>query len=371
MAKELPSQLADRLFSTFVAPLVLGGEMNLERPVGLQRAFTLSVDHRPSDGTAWTQVGMARVRVARTLAPIDSMPEIGAVEWALLAGFHDLVQSTHPQLAARFGGRRATALVALSNKTFEHLPDVAHAGEALARHTLFSRMMQVARTETKVSWWTGKATFIGVDPPARLTAWPEARRVQIDKDPQRIERLTEPGTAHRAGMEHALRTLFLRTPLTDWATLGRTWPEFTLTPQNVALSQTHAGRGLVVRLLRTMSPAAVDEALGRALGPILDRHTPRPLRAVFELLGERALEEGLFAIREADAQGKRARAPVGDGASAIAQTAGALAAREFLGMRGDAFSELERRALLQRFAPLAQGALAKKLEAIWPALETA
>lgn len=368
MAKELPSQLADRLFSTFVAPLVLGGAMDLGRPIGFRRAFTMSVDHRPVDGAAWTNVGIARVRVARVLSPIDSLADIGPAEWAMLAALHDVVQSTHPQLATRFGGRRARALVGLASKVLEHVPDVAHAAEALLRHTLFSRMLQIARTKTRVSWWTGSATFIGVDPPSRLTAWPEARRVQIDKDPQRLERITELGSAHRTAMEGALSTLLERTPLTDWATLTRTWPAFTFTKQNLGLAQTHAGRALVIRLLRAMTPTAVDEALGHALGPLLDRHTPRPLRAVLDLLGERALEEALFAVHENDSRAQRApRIDKGDGPAAVAQAAAALAAREFLALRGDAFSELERRAMLQRLAPHAQSALAKKIEAVWPA----
>ncbi len=368
MARELPSQLADRLFSTFVAPLVLGGEMNLGRPVGFRRSFTMSVDHRPSDTSAWTNVGMARVRVARLLSPLDSLAEIGPSEWALLASLHDIVQSTHPQLAMRFGGRRARALVSLSAKTLEHVPDVAHSGEALVRHTLFSRTMQIARTTTKVSWWTGSATFVGTDPPSRLTAWPEARRVHIDKDPQRLETITDMGSQHRILMEGALRLLLQRTPLTDWSTLTRTWPAFTFTAQNLALSQTHAGRSLVVRLLRGMSPLAVDAALGQALMPLLDRHSPRPLRAALDLLGERALEEALFSVHESDSRAqKSARHDKSEGPVAVAQTAAALAAREFLALRGDAFSELERKAMLQRLAPLAQSALAKKIEAIWPA----
>ena len=367
MSKELPSQLADRLFSTFVAPLVLGGEMNLGRPIGFRRAFTMSVDHRPSDTPAWTNVGIARVRVARVLSPVDSLAEIGPAEWALLAALHDIVQSTHPQLATRFGGRRARALVALSAKTLEHVPDVAHTGEALMRHTLFSRMLQIARTKTKVSWWTGSATFIGTEPPGRLTAWPEARRVQIDKDPQRLERISEMGTLHRTLMEGALQLLLKRTPLTDWATLTRTWPAFTFTPQNLALAQTHAGRALVVRLLRALSPTTVDEAFGHALTPILDRHSARPLRAALDLLGERALEEALFAVHENDSRAqKAARHDKSDGPAAIAQAAGALAAREFLALRGDAFSELERKAMLQRLAPHAQSTVAKKIEAVWP-----
>ena len=366
MAEEHAAQLADRLFSTFVAPMVLGGEMNLERPIGFRRAFTMSVDHRPNDAAAWTNVGLARVRVARQLSPIDALTDIDAVDWALLAALHDIVQSTHPNLATRFGGRRARQLIALAVKTLSRVPDVGTAGEALSRHTLFSRMLQIARTKTKVSWWTGSATFIGVDAPPRLTAWPEMRRVQIDKDPQRLERV-EVGELQRSDMGFALSMFLQKTPLTDWATLGRTWPEFRFTEQNLALAQTHAGRGLVMRLLRPMSPGPVDDVLGRALGPFLGRHWPRPLRAILDLLGERALEEALFAVHEGDARKSRAEKP--DAAAGVAQAAGALAAREFLALRGDAFSELERRAVLQRLAPLTQGALAQKLEAIWPAQE--
>ncbi len=88
---------------------------------------------------------------------------------------------------------------------------------------------------------------------------------------------------------------------------------------------------------------------------------------MLDLLGERALEEALFAVHENDSRTHKAlRTDKGDSPAGYALAAGALAAREFLALRGDAFSELERRAMLQRLAPHAQSALAKQIEAIWP-----
>lgn len=366
MAEEHPAALADRLFSTFLAPLVLGGRMPLERPIGFRRAFVMNADLRPVDSAAWTNVGLARVRVARKFAPVDSLTEIGAIEWAMAAALHDFVQSTHPNLSARFGGKRAHALLELCGKTLEHVPDCHNSGEALARHTLFARTLEVARTVTKVSWWTGSATFVGVDPPARLLAWPGARRVQVYTDPVRLERLVNE-THLGLPAETAMRSFLMRTPLTDWCTVLRSWPEFSFTQQNLGLVATNAGRKLVLRALRSLPQAELDVTIGRALSPLVKAKSMQGLRAALDVFGEHVLEESLHAIHDPDER-KQVLTVSSDAHAALAQAAGALAAREYLGMHGDAFSEIERRAILRRLLPHTQGAAAEHLQSLWPAL---
>jgi len=59
------------------------------------------------------------------------------------------------------------------------VPEPVHVLDALARHTWFARVLDVARTDTIVSWWTGSRTYLGIEAPRRLRAWPELRRVNV------------------------------------------------------------------------------------------------------------------------------------------------------------------------------------------------
>lgn len=365
MAKEHPAALADRLFTTFLAPLVLGGPMTLGRPVGHKRAFCMGPELRPIDMHAWSQVGLTRVRIARQFAPVDALPEVTPLEWALTAALHDLTQATHPTLAQSFSGKRAKQLLGLTERTLTLVPTCRHAGEALERHTLFARLFEIARTTTKVSWWTGSATFIGEDPPKRLLAWPGVRNVQVFKDPVPLGRLladsklTEPA-------EPCLRLFLQRTPLTDWLTMSRQWPRFDFDVHNLGLASTIAGRKLVLRALRTLPQDELDVVIGRAFRPLVEQRHPF-LRLALDVFGEHVLEENLHAIYD-PRERKRPLSVSGQEDAALAQAAGAIAAREYLAMHGDAFSQDERAALLRRLLPHTKSQAASMLERAWPAL---
>src|SRR5437763_12719813 len=96
MAKDDPQALCERLFTTFLAPLVLGGAMKPIKAFGGKNALSIG-DRTPSDVDALSRTQLARVRIARKLAPIDRFePAPNGNEWALAAVLHDLVQATHP-----------------------------------------------------------------------------------------------------------------------------------------------------------------------------------------------------------------------------------------------------------------------------------
>src|SRR5262249_1897587 len=138
----------------------------------------------------------ARVRVARKLAPVDTFdPAPTGQEWALAAVLHDLVQSTHPGFDAVFRRSGPKRILDVIDKTLERIPPPANFGDALSRHTWCSRMFGLARTDIEVRWWTGSERFLGTDPPKRLTAWPEVRRVTQTRTPHPLMELPSSGSA--------------------------------------------------------------------------------------------------------------------------------------------------------------------------------
>src|SRR5512135_3276184 len=195
MAKDDPQALCDRLFTTFLAPLVVGGTMVPGKPIGGKNALAIG-DRTPSDVTLLSTTQLARVRVARKLAPVDLFqPAPTGAEWALAAALHDLVQSTHPGFDATFRRSGPARLLQVIDKTLEQIPPPTTAGDALSRHTWLSRMFDLTRQDVEVRWWTGKETFLGEDPPARLLAWPELRRVQQIATPRPLMDLPTSGAA--------------------------------------------------------------------------------------------------------------------------------------------------------------------------------
>src|SRR5262249_26013039 len=84
LAREDAQALCERIFATFLAPLVLGGPMRPGKPIGGKNALGIG-DHRtPSNVGLLSRTGLARVRTARKLAPVDTFdPAPNAHEWAL------------------------------------------------------------------------------------------------------------------------------------------------------------------------------------------------------------------------------------------------------------------------------------------------
>jgi hypothetical protein len=73
--------------------------------------------------------------------------------------------------------------------------------------------------DTKISWWTGSATFLGQRPPARLRTWRTVRRVREEQSVAGYEDLL--GTVEVAPVVAAL---LRRAPLTQLLTMTREGP---------------------------------------------------------------------------------------------------------------------------------------------------
>jgi hypothetical protein len=366
MAKDDPQALCERLFTTFLAPLVLGGTMRPLKAFGGKNALSIG-DRTPSDVDALSRTQLARVRIARKLVPIDRFePAPNAHEWALAAMLHDLVQATHPGFNAVFRRSGPLRILDVIERTLDRIPTARTAGDALSRHTWMSRMFELARTDVEVKWWTGSETFLGEEPPARLTAWPEIRRVQQTRTPRPLMDLpTSGGSVDAQRFTSVVEALLTRTPLTDLATIDRAAPLFTWRHETLTLCATNAGRTIILRAFAQLPDRQVDAALGRATRQLFAAKALRAVSLAIDLLRDRALmaaESRIGLDREAD---PLTLGPEHNDA-AFAVSAGALAAQHWIAQTGGGFAENERKLLLRVLAPAASSSAAGEVKALLP-----
>lgn len=366
MAKDDPQALCDRLFSTFLAPLVLGGAMVPGKPIGGKNAFAIG-ERLPSDAVTLSHVDLARVRVARRIAPVDRFEQAPTpAEWVLAAALHDLVQATHPGFDAMFRRSGPRRLLDVMDETLDRVPSPRDVGDALSRHTWLSRMFELARTDVDVKWWTGSERFLGVEPPARLVAWPELRRVHQIRTPRPLMDLPTSGGAVDPSRFSSLATRILaKTPLTDLATLDRAAPLFTWTHENLALAATNAGRTMILRALAYLPDRAVDAALGRATRRLFETKAVRALVVAVDVLRDRALAAATLRLT-GDKEPEPLALEAGENDAAFAVGAGALVASHFIAQTGGGFGERDRREILAVLAPAAQSAAAREVRALLP-----
>lgn len=268
MASDL-GRRAEELAEHVLAPLVLGGTIEPVRPLGWDVGFTIGEGRTIADLDRRTRIDVARVRRARLFAPVDTLPPISAAEWSLVAALNDLLQVTNHELAGRLTpGRRARLLdsvVALLSR----IAPPRDVGDALARHATFARIFELARTDTRVTWWCGEATFRGEPPAERLLKWRELRRVAVI--PQRVA-LTSMLDGVRGVTPDAynavLAGIVALSPLTDLATSTRSSPAFAWSSPALALASVAPGRALALRALSRQRASTVAGVLAHATSAI-------------------------------------------------------------------------------------------------------
>jgi len=360
MSKPDLGGISNRLYEGFMAPLVIGGEMLPGRPIGGRAALALGHERVLANPELGSHVELARTRAARKLVAVDRIEPATVAEWALGAALHDIVQATHPSLRGAFRRSTPSRILALAEATLACIPGPATIGEALARHTWFARIFDIERTDTVVRWWVGSQTFLGTSPPHRLTAWPELRRVNIERTGRPLMDLpTTAGALDQTAFAAALSAFLAKTPLTDLATAHRATPAFAWTAETLGLVGTHTGRTLAMRAMAFAAAPAVDAALGRATRQLFARGSWQAASAALDILGQRALAEA----ETADGSTDKPLAPSENADdAAFARAAGALVARQNIATQGHAFSEAERGRLLALLEPRALSSAARELE---------
>lgn len=263
-----PEYLAERfdeLTNRVLAPLVLGGQLVPARPFGVEIALQVGAGRSITDADLRSRLDVARVRVARLIAPVDTLPELSSYDWALVAALNDLLQITNHELSSAVTRGRHRRLLASVAALCERVPPPRTLGSALSRHATFARVLECVRTDTAVSWWTGRASFRGQAPSARLLAWPRVRNVQVDARRVVLTDMVEGiPTVRPDEFSRALSLWLSRTPLTDLGTLARRSPAFAWSAPTLSLVATPPGRALAYRLLQRQGRELVVSVLARA-----------------------------------------------------------------------------------------------------------
>lgn len=298
MSAELVAEVARRVLT----PLTAGGELSPISPIGEQRALA-ALEHTPHARGVIDEVRARRVRVARRLLAVDVLGDPGPGEWLMLFSFNDLLQSMNATLPGPFGQDRPRQLLEMALRVVEAAGAPSSVGEALGRHATFSRLLEVVRVDTEVSWWVGRRVFRAARPPPRLLTWRSLRRVGVRETTVPLAAMGPAEETAQPLFEATLRSLLAASPLTDLATADRKELPFRWTGAALALVSTAHGRWLALRALqRARAPQSALAALRVVPEAIARGSTPEAGRAglaIAELLAE--LERRLQAQAQARA----------------------------------------------------------------------
>lgn len=249
MAKNLSARL-EGLAQGVLGPLILGGLMRPVAPIGAELALELGVGRRISDDDLRGRVDVARVRQARLLAPIDTLPDISPAEWALVAALNDLLQSANHELSGPFTRGRHSTLLSSTERLLSAIGRPRTTLEAIVRHTTFARILELERTDQHVRAWAGSITYRGQEPERSMTFWPSLRRVSIEPRKVSLHELPDGLDAvPRDRYDQLLSRLLSLTPITDVATLYRPAPVFHWSQSTLELIAYPIGRVLALRAL--------------------------------------------------------------------------------------------------------------------------
>jgi len=253
--------LAQSLTERLLLPLMRGGPVRLVEPLGEARAVELS---RALAGTRlFEEVDELRLEAARRWAPVDDLGDVAGDEWLLVAALNDLLQLTNPALGRE---RTRKKLARLVTRVIERAGPPGTVRAALSRHALFARVVELARVDTDVSWWTGSDKFVGHSPPERLLLWPNLRRVQRHEERVRLSDMAPPRAVE---FDPLLERWLLATPLTTLGTSQKSGVPFRWTGSVLGLTHAPAGRRLALRVLFSSDDVAgALKDLSRAAEPL-------------------------------------------------------------------------------------------------------
>jgi len=178
--------MARTFVSSFLLPLVRGGRLHVGRPLGvgavarLGRAVDLYEATRASgDDDPAGALAARRQAVAGQFLPDAPAPPLDEATLRLGAAVHDLLVLVHPGIDGPRVARRQERIAAAA-QGLAALGPPRSAVDAVNRHSLLARLAEIARTDSTVTFWLGRETYVGRVPPARVTAMPALRRVRVD-----------------------------------------------------------------------------------------------------------------------------------------------------------------------------------------------
>ena len=253
------SERAEDLARGVIGPVILGGSVELQRPFGPKLALSLGERREIVDNDLKVHVDNARLRTARTVVAIDALQPLRPSEWALAAALNDLMQVTNHELSSFATRGRHPALLDAVLELVQAIPSCQTLEEAVCRHATFARALEVTRTDSVITWWTGSQSFRGQPPPKRLMAWPGLRNVQVRTTKVILAQMAGGAAVDERDFDTTLSAWLACSPLSDLASCHRESPNFFWSRHTVGLVATVGGSNLA---LRAISHATDDDPEG-------------------------------------------------------------------------------------------------------------
>ncbi len=289
----------------FVLPFVVGGEAHVNRPLTSADLGRFELD------LANATVALVAVDEARTdvLAELVARPPalvLDADELALAVGLHNALVLAHPDADGSLVTDAMRRKIASTALRMVSQPISRDRTRVLARHALLHNLLDLGRADVTVSWWTGRARFLGQKPSARLTAWKGVRRVREEVTRAGFdELLASPEVAP------VMAALLRRTPLTQLLGVSPSAPPLHWEDAVFLLRDAEVARAVAYAAVRPDEPRAQVAAparLAAAFEQMLERTPPAAdVRAVAAFLAHVA---ALLAMAEAHLTSPSAKSPL-------------------------------------------------------------
>ena len=260
------------LLQRFVLPLVRGGDVAVGRPISLEELPELEAQI-PHCSPQLAPVDEARTEVIAELVVRPPALVFDIDELSLAACVHNLLFLVHPRADTWSVSSSARRRVIETAQEMASRPLSHSRSRVLARHGLLHNLFRLNRVDTKISWWTGSATFLGQKPPTRLRTWRALRRVREEQTVASYEDLL--GTVEVAPVVSALMR---RAPVTQLLAMTREGPPLFWEDAVFLLRDAELARAVAYRSIRGSEPRQVVAA-------------PARFAAAFEQMLERAPAE--------------------------------------------------------------------------------
>jgi hypothetical protein len=216
--------VARRFVSDFLLPLVHGGTIAIDRPLGRGGVEALARAHGrnndPLEKDAAARLALARHDVLEPLVPEAPVPAMDEDSWRIGGAVHNLLALAHPAIAGGVGSDARVERVAAEATALASLGAPTSLRETLARHSLLARLPEIVRLDRTVHYWLGKKTFVGRAPPSRMLALPRLRGVRVE--------VVRRSWMRDVGVPAAARAAFLA--LTEASPLGEALDPLRLDP---------------------------------------------------------------------------------------------------------------------------------------------
>ena len=287
--------LYQELVGQFLEPLLTGGTARATRalpPAALEH-FALA---RPVESTVEGSILEALARQASAIAPVDLVELAEPGLMATLMAAHDLFWLTDPLLDRAFARSSRAEVRDWVFQLVDRIPVPRTRSEALGRHVVLERALELRREDTVVKNWAYTYRFYGRPAPANVVAMPKLRFVREEKKQLSLLELAREGTPE-VELETPLLALVARSPITQILHHDLT-PELRFGQATLAVLSDAALRAGVVQELVKRGTGQVAQPFGHALR-VLSAEDPSPQHLfvaialiadmqVLELLDERA-----------------------------------------------------------------------------------